>query len=77
MCLSSMEGSVPNAPPKQIALGPFVYIDNGRTGICFANHVAGLVGILQLAITHPSKLIHQKQNDALYYLEILLDEVIQ
>ncbi len=43
--------------PRRRTLGPFVYTNNGRTGICSAVHGTALVGILQLAGAHPTGLI--------------------
>jgi hypothetical protein len=54
---SSMEGCVSNAPLWRTALGTFVYNSNSRTRIRSANHAAGLIGLIQLAGAHPSRLI--------------------
>jgi hypothetical protein len=46
-----------NALRRRSAHGPFVFNSNGRTGIRTANHAAGLIGLLQLAGAHPSRLV--------------------
>jgi hypothetical protein len=46
-----------STPRRRVALGPFVYTNNERTGIRSANHEAGLIGILQLAGAHETGLI--------------------
>ncbi len=48
---------VSNNARRRVPLGPFVFTSNGRTGIRSTNHANGLIGILQLAGAHPSRLI--------------------
>jgi hypothetical protein len=48
---------ISNAPSRRVPLGPFVFTSNGTTGIQSTNHANGLIGILQLAVAHPSRLI--------------------
>jgi hypothetical protein len=48
---------VSNAARRRVPLGPFVFTSNGRTGIRSTDHANGLIGILQLAGAHPSRLI--------------------
>ncbi len=48
---------VSNAARRRVPLRPFVFTSNGRTGIRSTNNANGLIGILQLAGAHPSRLI--------------------
>jgi hypothetical protein len=48
---------VSNAPSRRVPLGLFVFTSNGTTGIRCTIHANGLIGILQLASAHPSRLI--------------------
>jgi hypothetical protein len=77
--LPANEG-VSNAARRRVPLGPFVFTSNGRIGIISTNHANGLIGILQLAGTHPSGLIgtlgyHNRQTwfqenvDAIFQLD--------
>jgi hypothetical protein len=52
-----MEVRDSSSNPRRQTLGPFVYTNNGRTGIRSAVHGMALVGILQLAGAHPTGLI--------------------
>ncbi len=53
----SLTKDTSNAPCRGSALGPFVFNSNGKTGIKSANHAVVLIGILQLAVAHPSGLV--------------------
>ncbi len=52
---NTRKGTTTNAPQRRSALGGFVFMGNGRTGIQLANHAAEIIKLLQLAGAHPSR----------------------
>jgi hypothetical protein len=51
---NTSKGTTTNAPQRRSALGGFVFMGNGRTGIQRANHAAEIIRLLQLAGAHPA-----------------------
>ena len=52
---NTSKGTTTNAPQRRSALGGFVFMGNGRTGIQPENHAAEIIRLLQLAGAHPSR----------------------
>ena len=51
---NTSKGTTTNAPQRCSALGGFVFMGNGRTGIQLANHAAEIIRLLQLTGAYPA-----------------------